>query len=108
MTRPVALIVLAAYLVEQANAQLAPTREEQVVQSATAVLNEIMAVPVTRIPQSMLADAKGVAIVPNVIKGGFVVGVRHGRGVILVRDEQGGWQPPQFVSLTGGSVGWQA
>lgn len=108
MTRTLALTLLAACLVDQAEAQLAVTREDQTVQSATAVLNEIMAVPVTRIPQSMLADAKGVAIVPNVIKGGFVVGLRHGRGVMLVRDEQGGWQPPQFVSLTGGSVGWQA
>jgi SH3 domain-containing YSC84-like protein 1 len=43
-----------------------------------------------------------------VLKGGFVVGVRHGRGVALVRDEQGAWRPPVFVSLTGGSIGWQA
>jgi lipid-binding SYLF domain-containing protein len=108
MHRPLALIVLTAFLATPLQAQFAPTREDQTVQSATAVLNEIMAVPVTRIPQAMLADAKGVAIVPNVLKGGFVVGVRHGRGVVLVRDEQGGWQAPQFVSLTGGSVGWQA
>jgi lipid-binding SYLF domain-containing protein len=71
------------------------------------VLNEIMAIPVKQIPLSMLADAQGIAIVPNVLKGGFVVGVRHGRGVMTVRDESGAWRPPVFISLTGGSVGWQ-
>lgn len=110
MSRSLVLALLAACIASASlvRAQVAPTREEQTVQSAAAVLNEIMTVPLTRIPQVMLADAKGVAIVPNVLKGGFIVGVRHGRGVVLVRDEQGGWQPPQFVSLTGGSFGWQA
>lgn len=110
MSRPIALLLLAVCLAlpTLAVAQSAATREEQTVQSASAVLNEIMSAERTRIPQSMLADAQGVAIVPNVLKGGFVVGVRHGRGVVLVRDEQGGWQPPQFISLTGGSLGWQA
>ncbi len=110
MNRTIALALLAAGMagVDEALAQLAQTREEQTVQTATAVLNEIMAVQVTRIPQFMLADAQGVAIVPNVLKGGFVVGVRHGRGVVLVRDEQGNWQQHQFLTLTGGSLGWQA
>lgn len=110
MSRSIALLPLAACVLvpSLALAQSAATREEQTVQTAAAVLNEIMSAERTRIPQSMLADAQGVAIVPGVIKGGFVVGVRHGRGVVVVRDEQGGWQPPQFVSLTGGSLGWQA
>lgn len=42
------------------------------------------------------------------IKGGFIVGVRHGRGVIVTRDEAGKWKPPMFVDITGASVGWQA
>ncbi len=110
MNRLIALATLAATLAMPgtASAQLAPSREDQTMQAAAGVLNEIMTIPVTRIPQWMLADARGVAIVPNVLKGGFVVGVRHGRGVVLVRDQEGGWQPPQFVSLTGGSLGWQA
>jgi SH3 domain-containing YSC84-like protein 1 len=87
---------------------LAQSPAEQTVLTAASVLNEIMAAPVTSIPQNLLADAQGLAIVPGVIKGGFVVGVRHGRGVALVRDEQGAWRPPVFVSLTGGSIGWQA
>jgi lipid-binding SYLF domain-containing protein len=86
----------------------AQTAESVIVDSAASVLDEIMAVPVTGIPQSLLADAEAVAIVPNVVKVGFVVGVRHGRGVVLLRDETGAWRPPTFIGLTGGSVGWQA
>jgi lipid-binding SYLF domain-containing protein len=55
----------------------------------------------------MLADAHGVAIIPNVIKGGFVVGARFGRGVLCLREENGVWHAPVFVTLTGGNVGWQ-
>lgn len=82
--------------------------EDQVVETAIGVLEEVMRIPARQIPTSLLANAQGVAIIPNVVKGGFVVGVRHGRGVMLVRDEQGAWQPPFFVTITGGSVGWQA
>jgi lipid-binding SYLF domain-containing protein len=84
------------------------SRESVVVDAATAVLDQIMSVPARRIPESLLMDARGIAIIPDVLKGGFVVGVRHGRGVFLVRDQAGVWQPPTFVTLTGGSIGWQA
>ena len=86
----------------------AQTREDAVVQSASATLDEIMSIPASAIPKSMLADAQGVAIIPGVIKGGFVIGIRHGRGVVVKRDACGAWQLPIFVTLTGGSVGWQA
>jgi lipid-binding SYLF domain-containing protein len=86
----------------------AQTREEQTVAHAVSTLDEIMAIPIKRIPESLLADAHAVAIVPNVVKGGFVVGVRHGRGVLVARDDRGHWQPPTFLTLSGGSVGWQA
>ena len=42
------------------------------------------------------------------LKGGFVIGVRHGNGVVVLRDEAGNWRPPSFISITGGSIGWQA
>lgn len=85
----------------------ARTPEIAVVDASTGVLQEIMQAPGHRIPQFLLADAHGIAIVPGVVKLGFVVGVRHGRGVLMVRDERGGWQPPTFISLSGGSFGWQ-
>ena len=78
------------------------------VQSATQVLADVTAIPESGIPHALLSHAQAVAIIPNVIKSGFIAGVRHGNGVILVRDGQGNWGPPQFVSLTGGSIGFQA
>jgi lipid-binding SYLF domain-containing protein len=75
---------------------------------ASAVLDEIMQIPARSIPRSLLSQASGVVIIPNMLKGGFVVGVRHGRGVALVRDPQGAWSRPRLVEMTGGSVGFQA
>ena len=82
-------------------------RETVIVDDSRDVLNEIMAIPASGIPASLLANAQGVVIIPDLVKGGFVLGVRHGRGIVMVRDERGFWRPPSFVTLTGGSVGWQ-
>lgn len=105
-------LVIDASGVTVANAQGFPTidqsRQETIVRSSITVLNEIMAIPLSGIPTSMLADAHGVAIIPNVIRGGFVVGARHGRGVLLVREQTGLWHAPVFITLTGGNIGWQA
>lgn len=81
---------------------------DQTVRTASQVLHEVMAIPARQIPERLLAEARGIAIIPNVIKIGFVAGVRRGHGVVLVRDQEGEWGLPQFVTLTGGSVGWQA
>lgn len=81
--------------------------EEQTVQAAGIVLNEALSSPLNRIPQAMLADCHGVAIVPNVIKGGFIVGARHGKGILFVREPSGVWHAPVFITLTGGNIGWQ-
>jgi lipid-binding SYLF domain-containing protein len=85
----------------------AQQREEQTVRAAATVFNEIMSTQGNQIPQAMLADAHGVAIIPNMINGGFVVGARHGRGVLLIREADGVWHAPVFITLTGGNVGWQ-
>lgn len=84
------------------------THESAIVDSSSQVLREIMSIPGKGIPDSLLADAEGVVIVPGMLKGGFVIGAKHGRGVVLVRDAANNWQLPQFVTITGGSVGWQA
>jgi len=79
----------------------------ETVQESEQVLGELIAIPGKEIPQRLLAEAQGVAIIPNVIKVGLVAGGRRGHGVVMVRDAQGQWTLPQFVTLTGGSVGWQ-
>lgn len=72
------------------------------------VLSELIAIPGRQIPQGLLDRAEAVAIIPRVIKIGFVAGVRRGQGVVLIRDADGNWGLPRFITLTGGSVGWQA
>jgi len=101
-------LVLTVSIVCGARLLHAQTREDSTVRASATVLDEIMAIPAKGIPSSMLAKAEGVVIIPSMIKGGFVVGVRHGRGVAIIRDENRNWQPPQFITMTGGSVGWQA
>jgi lipid-binding SYLF domain-containing protein len=83
-------------------------KSEATLSAAQTVLREFTGISEQRIPESLLRDAQGIAVIPNVIKVGFVAGVRHGRGVVLVRDGTGNWQLPGFIELTGGSVGWQA
>ncbi len=85
----------------------AERKEIAKVEDATAVLREISAIPEKNIPPALLRNAGGIAIIPGVIKAGFILGGRYGTGVLLVRDEQGRWSNPSFISLTGGSIGWQ-
>jgi SH3 domain-containing YSC84-like protein 1 len=85
----------------------AQIKEAAMVDESAGVLDEIMTTPEKGIPAWLLSDARGIAIVPNVVKGGLGIGVRFGRGVLLVRNEDGQWGPPTFITLTGGSLGWQ-
>jgi lipid-binding SYLF domain-containing protein len=75
-------------------------------QSSAEVLQAIMATPDKGIPEEVLADAKCIVVVPNLIKGGFIVGGKHGRGVASCRTSDG-WSAPAFVSVGGGSAGLQ-
>ncbi len=77
------------------------------VQTATNVLEQIQSIPEQSIPPALLMHAQGIAVIPGVIKAGFIFGGRHGTGVLVVRKSNGQWSDPLFVSLTGGSVGWQ-
>jgi lipid-binding SYLF domain-containing protein len=94
-------------LLIQAVPAIAQGKETATVESATEVLHDITAIPEKGLSPSMLRSASAVAIVPDLIKLGFVLGARHGRGVLLVRQPDGSWSNPVFVTLTGGSIGWQ-
>ncbi|HKL63828.1 MAG TPA: lipid-binding SYLF domain-containing protein [Woeseiaceae bacterium] len=86
----------------------AETPEEQRLTDATEVLEQLADIPENGIPPALLGSAYGVAVIPNVVKVGLVVGARWGRGVLVVRQPDGQWSQPTFISVTGGSVGWQA
>jgi len=76
------------------------------VQAAADVLNEIQAAPDSGIPQEILGSAQCVAVVPSMLKGGFIVGGRYGRGLASCRTPKG-WSAPAFFTLEGGSFGFQ-
>src|ERR1700678_1699823 len=84
------------------------TREatEDRLQHAAAVLHEVMAAPDKGIPEEVLDHAKCIAVVPHLLKGGFVFGAENGRGVATGRTASG-WSAPAFFTITGGSWGLQ-
>lgn len=82
--------------------------ENQRAANAVRVLKEVMQAPDKAIPKDLLENAHAIAVIPDVIKAGLVVGGRHGKGLITVKSANGTWSNPAFVSLTGGSVGFQA
>ena len=74
---------------------------------ATLAFQDIMAIPDKTVPEYLLQDAAGIAIIPRVVKVGFIVGGEYGKGLLLVKDEKGSWSNPIFITLSGGSIGWQ-
>ena len=77
-------------------------------ENASRVLSEILRIPEQSIPARMLEEAQAIAVIPDVIKVGFVAGGRRGRGLIAIRGSDGTWSRPSFITLTGGSFGFQA
>jgi SH3 domain-containing YSC84-like protein 1 len=73
---------------------------------AGRVLGEIMAAPDNGIPEEVMEHAKCIAVVPHMLKGGFVFGGQNGRGVATCRTSRG-WSAPAFFAITGGSWGLQ-
>jgi lipid-binding SYLF domain-containing protein len=74
--------------------------------NAATVLHEIMGAPDKGIPAEVLDHAKCIAVVPKMIKGGFVLGGKHGKGVATCRTANG-WSAPAFFTIGGGSAGFQ-
>ncbi|MFZ0419928.1 MAG: lipid-binding SYLF domain-containing protein [Candidatus Sulfotelmatobacter sp.] len=82
------------------------TKVSERVDAAAQVLNDIQGAPDKGIPQEVLGSAECVAVVPSMLKGGFIVGAKYGRGLASCRTPKG-WSAPAFFTLTGGSVGFQ-
>ncbi len=81
--------------------------ENKRAKDAVRVLKEVMMAPDKGIPSNLLKRAYAIAVIPDVIKAGFVIGGRHGEGLIAVKSADGTWSNPSFVSMTGGSFGFQ-
>jgi lipid-binding SYLF domain-containing protein len=81
-------------------------KAEDRIQAAGTVLDEIESAPDTGIPEEVLGSAECVAVVPSLLKGGFIVAANYGRGVASCRTPTG-WSAPAFLFTSGGSVGFQ-
>jgi SH3 domain-containing YSC84-like protein 1 len=110
MTRSLLLATLSLTLCGTAT----PSRADQTktdavdrLDSAAKTLQEIVAAPDKGIPDEVLSGAKCVAIVPSMLKGGFVVAAKHGRGVSTCRLPNKSWSAPAFFTISGGSWGAQ-
>jgi len=99
--------LLVLFLALPSASPMAASEETKRVESAAEVLSKIMEIPESAIPPALLANAQGIAVIPSVIKVGFVVGGQYGRGVLAVRGKGGAWSNPVFITLMSGSVGWQ-
>ncbi len=82
--------------------------ELQTVVAARQTLDQFSGLAVEAIPANMLSSAEGIAIFPNMIKGGFILGANFGKGVLHVRNADRTWSPPVMVTCGGGSIGFQA
>jgi lipid-binding SYLF domain-containing protein len=100
------LLRVVLFTVTLSSAVFASEAASSRLESAATVLNEIMATPDKGIPSDILGSAKCVAVVPNLLKGGFIVGGAHGRGMATCRTATG-WSAPAPLTTTGGSIGLQ-
>lgn len=100
------LVALLCTVAFAADDQAKESKASERVQAAADVLNQIQSAPDSGIPQEILSKAECVAVVPSMLKGGFIVGAKYGRGLASCRTPKG-WSAPAFFMTTGGSVGFQ-
>jgi len=107
LTALLATVLLVSSPVLSSASQAGPTEENRA-HNAVEVLDQIMRIPEQSVPQAMLDNAHAIAVIPSVVKAGFMVGGRFGRGLISVRNANGTWSNPSFITIAGGSFGFQA
>jgi lipid-binding SYLF domain-containing protein len=107
-TRWDVLIAVALFAFSCQSQAIAGRNEDRTIQAAHEVIQQFRDLQYRQIPDSLMADAHAVAIIPDVIKLGFVVGGQRGHGVVIIRQPDGAWRAPVFITITGGSIGWQA
>ncbi len=80
--------------------------ENSLLIKAVNTLDRFMALPEERIPPKFLRQAGAIAIIPDLVRGGLILGARYGKGILMVR-RNGSWSDPIFIKMYGGSLGWQ-
>ncbi|WP_165247341.1 lipid-binding SYLF domain-containing protein [Paludisphaera soli] len=98
-------VVLGCLPLNAARAQKPP---DVVIGQSIQALSEVTRNPKTGMPRLVMRNAQGIAIIPSMVKAGFVIGARFGRGALLIRQADGSWSNPVFIHLVGGSFGFQA
>ncbi len=100
-------IIAAVCILSAASALFAQRNETRRVEDALEVFRQLVEVPDKDVPAFMMTDAYGIAILPGVQKAAFVVGGQYGKGILVERKADGAWSSPVFITLKGGSIGWQ-
>jgi lipid-binding SYLF domain-containing protein len=109
MKRYLTAFAIAAFFLFSTGLSLkAEYRQNVKVDKAMLILQDIMSDPATQIPPALLKDSYAVAVIPGVVKAGLVVGGSYGEGILVDKVSSGDWSDPLFITLAGGSVGFQA
>ena len=108
MPRPALRISVAVVALALAGSAVAGANEDARARNAVRVLTDIQAIPESAIPDKLFDEARAVVVIPDTVKVGLVLGGRRGHGLLSVKSPDGTWSNPAFVTLTGGSIGFQA
>jgi SH3 domain-containing YSC84-like protein 1 len=102
------LLIVGAMTVANGNLWASTGHQDSIerLQMSSDVLHSLMTTPDKGIPEEVMSSAKCIIVVPNLVKGGFIVGGEHGRGIASCRTDTG-WSAPAFISVGGGSLGLQ-
>jgi SH3 domain-containing YSC84-like protein 1 len=84
------------------------SKQRKILRASQLILEEIQKSPDQQIPMNLISKAKAIIVFPTMLKAGFFVGARYGKGIASVRTEETGeWGPPAYLYTTGGSFGFQ-
>jgi SH3 domain-containing YSC84-like protein 1 len=97
-----AMVMVVAH--QPAEARRTPSSQ---IELAASTIEDFVSNPAQRIPPKLLQNCRGIAVIPGIFQAGFFLGGRRGSGIVMVRDAQGRWSNPAFITLTGGSFGLQ-
>lgn len=105
--RTLTTFLLVGFLVLNAGTSVRAEEPKILIDKATATVNAILGDSNYAIAKKYLARAKGVLVIPGLVKAGFIIGGEAGEGALLSRNDKGKWSGPAFYLLVAGSIGWQ-